>query len=149
LANCASYADIACVTKGLSIRTIRPVIALAALATYAVGISQLLPAVLGPEAGVAESGCPTVTSCAVTAAYGPCCCLTSTTPAGDSPGLMAVGCALPDDHGTGILSLPTHTVFPVVLQSPPERLSLAGWLRGPVARSILLSPADEVPRLVA
>ena len=54
-----------------------------ALVAYLLGISQMLPAIVegsgvegsGVEASVgpSESGCPTVTSCAMTAAYGPCC----------------------------------------------------------------------------
>ena len=118
----------------------RAIIAVVSLTAYTAGISQLLPAVIGAEATVAESGCPTVMSCAVTAAYGPCCCLTSTEPSpSGTAGLMAVGCALPDDYGIGTLSLPSHTVFTTAPLLRNEGPSLLEWplpSHGPLHSSV-------------
>lgn len=123
------------------------------LVVYLLGISQMLPAMVegsGVEGsdGTAQSGCPTVTSCAMTAAYGPCCCLTSTAPADIGiPGLMAVGCALPDDYSTGTVGLTTHTTASMSELAGPLTAIVGVGHRTFTASSVLLLPADEVPRL--
>ena len=58
---------------------------------------------------------------------------------------MAVGCALPDDHDPGSLSLPKHNVQATTQEREPESKPLLRQQQLPIGWSILLPPADEVP----